>query len=193
MKIKHIALIPALCILLCACGEKPGTASESVSAWPPHAPDATPYVRLYSEPEQTADDSAAVYSSLEDMYKELYEQVGCFWFKDWELEMFRGLPQDEPYSFVVHNEASLSDMSEPELLIPDAEKFTALGCDAEIRAMCAVEGGKERYAYTMIVRTEPEHLWEISGAVDGLYVVEQLYPSVDVRFDIHVWPGEVQP
>ena len=53
-----------------------------------------------------------------------------------------------------------------------------------------VEAGKEYSAWVTIITTTPSHFWEISSSLDEKLHVEQLYKSVDIRFDTVVWPEE---
>ena len=56
--------------------------------------------------------------------------------------------------------------------------------------MRGVADGKESLAWVTIITTTPSHLWELSDSLEEQLHVEQLYQSVDIRFDTVVWPEE---
>ena len=195
---KHrIMLLLFLCtFFLTACRNRSEAATiETVSPWPSHAPEATPYVRLQSEegelpgPESEAGRSDQ-YESYEDIMRRIYAEEGNYYGKDWEMQMFRELPQDEPYSFVVRTNAMLQGADTLDDHIALAQKFSELGCEAKVKEMRSVEAGKEYSAWVTIITTTPSHFWEISSSLDEKLHVEQLYKSVDIRFDTLVWPEE---
>ena len=111
---RRTTLLLILCmIILAACGKRPEAATiVTASPWPSHAPGATPYVRLQAEtgtmPNTETHQGPVEYSeSYEDIIRKLYAEDGNYYGKDWEMQMFRELPQDEPYSFVVRTDAML--------------------------------------------------------------------------------------
>jgi len=176
--------------LLCSACAKAEDESITRQPWPSHAPEATPYVRsveISSQPPDP-DANAEVCSSLEELLASIYVQENNFYIIDWEFEMFKELPQDEPYSFVVHLEPITG--LELEAAMTAAQEFTGLGIEAKVKACCTRYEGMDEWAYTCIVRCTPEKLWEISAATENLYHVEQLYITVDKRFDTLVWPEE---
>ena len=196
MKQRITLLFILYMVFLAACGNhsEPATVT-TVSPWPSHAPDATPYVRLQSETSgmpapENGQGQAGHYESYEDFIHSIYAEEGNYYGKDWELQMFRELPQDEPYPFVVRTNAMLQGADTLDDHIALAEKFSELGCEAKVKEMRSVEDGKERTAWVTIITTTPFHLWEISDSLSEKLHVEQLYKSVDIRFDTVVWPEE---
>lgn len=220
----YIALL--LCAaLLSGCASE---AEESTAAWPTHEPGATPYVRLMpSEGELRAQAEATEqepqeYGSPQELLRSLYDEVGSFYIKSDEREMFLELPQDEPFSFVAHvfpdygSDPRLQELSDKlngesveseeaalerwsalmelenqlyrEYTIRTAEEFAAQGCDCEVRVLRSDEYGIDFEGYICIVTATPERLWELSGTMERLYHIEQLYDSVDRRFTETVWP-----
>ncbi len=100
------------------------------------------------------------------------------------------LPQKEPYSFAVHTNAMLRGADTADDHIALAKKFAELGCEAKVKEMRSVEDGKEYIAWVTVITTTPSHLWEISGSLGEELHIEQLYKSVDIRFDTVIWPEE---
>ena len=128
------------------------------------------------------------YKSYEDIIHSIYAEEGNYYGKDWELQMFRELPQDEPYPFVVRTNAMLQGADTVDDHIALAQRFTELGCDAKVKEMRSIEDGKEYTAWVTIITTTPSHFWEISSSLDEKLHIEQLYKSVDIRFDTVIWP-----
>ena len=191
---KTVALIACLCgFLLSACGNQPGRADiVGTEAWPSHAPGATPYVRLKNEAQaEREEEPDEHYNTYEELLRSMYAEEGDFYAKDWEMQMFRDLPQGEPYSFVVHTDVMLrgEDTLEEHILL--AQKFADMGCAAKVKEMRAVYEGQEEIGWVTIVTTTPAHLWELSDRIGQRLHIEQLYPQVDARFEKTVWP-EVQ-
>ena len=194
---QRITLLFILCmVFLAACGNhsEPATVT-TVSPWPSHAPDATPYVRLQSEASgmpssETEQGQPEDYKSYEDIIHSIYAEEGNYYGKDWELQMFRELPQDETYPFVVRTNAMLQGADTVDDHIALAQRFTELGCDAKVKEMRSIEDGKEYTAWVTIITTTPSHFWEISSSLDEKLHIEQLYKSVDIRFDTVVWPED---
>ena len=174
---RRITLLFILCmIILVACGKRPEAATlVTASPWPSHAPGATPYIRLQTEaggmPNPETHQGPVEYSeSYEDFIRSIE------------------LPQDEPYPFVVRTNAMLQGADTLDDHIALAEKYSELGCEAKVKEMHSVEDGKEHTAWVTIITTTPSHFWEISGSLSEKLHVEQLYKSVDIRFDTVVWP-----
>jgi len=196
MKYRIILLLILCTVFLTACGNQSESATITPeSPWPSHAPGATPYVRLQSETSgmpvpENGQGQADHYESYEDFIRSIYAEEGNFYGKDWELQMFRNLPQDEPYPFVIHTYAMLQGADTIDDHIALAQKFVELGCEAKVKEMRSVEDGKEYLAWVTIITTTPSHLWELSDSLEEQLLVEQLYQSVDIRFDTVVWPEE---
>ncbi len=192
---RRATLLLILCmIFLAACGKRPEAATiVTASPWPSHAPGATPYVRLQAESSTTPNSGTHQgpvehSESYEDIIRKLYTEDGNYYGKDWEMQMFRELPQDEPYSFVVRTDAMLQGGDTLDDHIALAQEFAELGCEAKVKEMRSIEDGKEFTAWVTIITTTPAHFWEISGSLEEKLHVEQLYQSVDIRFDTVVWP-----
>jgi hypothetical protein len=181
-------------IFLAACGKRPEAATiVTASPWPSHAPGATPYVRLQAESSTTPNSGTHQgpvehSESYEDIIRKLYTEDGNYYGKDWEMQMFRELLQDVPYAFVVHTNAMLQGADTLEDHIALAQKFTDLGCEARVKEMRSVEEGQEHTAWVTVITTSPAHIWEISDSLGETLHIEQLYKSVDIRFDKVVWP-----
>lgn len=187
MKRKIVAsiLIPMLSLALLS-----GTAEAAPiqKPWPTHAPEATPYVRV--------NDSTAVYEgeaehvefeSIEDMWGHFYTQFGCFYARDEELEMFRNLPQDKPYSFVPHSARFELDEGEAMRM---ARYFDALeGVDARVIAQHTLFEGLDDWGYLTVVTMTPARFFELSEKAGEPFMIEQLYDGVRERFDVDYWPG----
>ena len=192
---RKVTLLFILCmIILAACGKRPEAATlVTASPWPSHAPGATPYIRLQTEaggmPNPETHQGPVEYSeSYEDFIRSIYAEEGNYYVIDWELEMFKSLPQDKPYPFVVRTNAMLQGADTLDDHIALAQKFSELGCEAKVKEMHSVEDGKEHTAWVTIITTTPSHFWEISDSLSEKLHVEQLYKSVDIRFDTVVWP-----
>ena len=196
MKQRRFFLLFLCTFFLTACGNHSESAEiTTASPWPSHAPDATPYVRLQAEPggrpsPESEQSPTEHEKSYEDFIRSIYAEEGNYYGKDWELQMLKDLPQDEPYPFVVHTMAMLQGADTVEDHIALAKKFVELGCDAKVKEMRRVEEGKEYTAWVTIITTTPSHFWEISSSMNEKLDVEQLYESVDIRFDTVVWPEE---
>ena len=136
MKQKTVLLVILCMVFLTACGKGSETeALESASPWPSHAPGATPYVRLENEageiPQSEQNDNTAEnFESYEDYINSIYTSEGDLYAKKSEMAMFKEeLPQDVPYSFVVHTNAMLRGADKADDHIALAKKFTELGCE----------------------------------------------------------------
>ncbi|MBQ9663727.1 MAG: hypothetical protein IJV40_11315 [Oscillospiraceae bacterium] len=195
---KHrIILLFFLCtVFLTACGNRSESATITPeSPWPSHAPDATPYVRFQSEANgipapENEQGQTENYGSYEEFIHSIYAVEGKFYGKDWELQMFKDLPQDEPYPFVIRTNAMLQGADSVDDHIALAQRFAELDCEAKVKEMRRVEDGKEYLAWVTIITTTPSHLWKLSDSLEEQLHVEQLYQSVDIRFDTVVWPEE---
>lgn len=197
MKHRIVLLLFLAALFLAACGRQPESADGTGSPWPTHAPGATPYVRqqpvsseaLHPEDKQ---DPAGQYESYYDFIRSMYAQEGNFYGNDWELQMFKALPQDEPYSFVIHTAAMLhsADTDTADEHIALAQIFAGLGCEAKVKESRSIEDGKEYVSWITIVTTTPARLWELSDSMDEYLHVEQLYESVDAKYDTVIWPEE---
>ena len=187
---KRIVLLTfcCACLLFSACSATEENRSIPRLPWPSHAPEATPYIRKAdaSTMPPNPDTNAETYNSLEELLASIYKQEGNFFMKDWELELFKALPQDEAYNFVVHLEPVTG--LELETAMVAALEFSELGVTSEVMAYHRIYDGADDWAYTCIIQCTPEMLWEISYLTENLYHVEQLYESVAQRFDTHIWP-----
>ncbi|MBQ6609695.1 MAG: hypothetical protein IJH70_04610 [Oscillospiraceae bacterium] len=196
MKQRRFFLLFLCTFFLTACGNHSESAEiTTASPWPSHAPEATPYVRLQSEtnglPSPESEQGQTEHEeSYENFIRSVFAEEGNYYGKNWELQMFKDLPQDEPYPFVVRTNAMLQGADTVEDHIALAKKFAELGCDAKVKEMRSVEDGKEYLAWVTIITTTPSHLWELSDSLEEQLHVEQLYQSVDIRFDTVVWPEE---
>ena len=188
---KRKAILPfLLCLVfLAACGSSSApAATETGTPWPSHAPEATPYVRLQTEPAAAPPEEGEQHESWGDLLQSMYTAEGDFYAINWEMEMFWKLPQDEPYSFVVHTAAMLQGADSLEDHIALAQKFIDLGCEAKVKEMYSVEQGQVYTGWATVIITTPAHVWEISESLSEQIFLEQLYESVDIRFDKVVWP-----
>ena len=191
MKQKAILLFLFCLVFLAACGgsAEPAAAASEVP-WPSHAPEATPYVRLQTEPAAAppSETEGEHYDNWEELLRNMYTVEGDLYAINWEMEMFRELPQDEPYAFVVHTSAMLRGADTLDDHIALARKFIDLGCEAKVKEMHSVEEGQEYTAWVTVITATPAHIWKISGSLGETLHIEQLYKSVDIRFDKVVWP-----
>ena len=175
-----IVLLAALMLAGCA------RAEAAPTPWPTHAPEATPYVRIYNEADVPRADEGEHFESMEDLWSSIYEEFGCFYAKRDELEMFRSLPQDEPYDFVPHSVRFELDEGEAMRM---AKLFDALdGVDARVIAMHTLESGVPDWGFMTVVTMTPARLFALSEELDEHFMFEQFYESVRLRFDIDYWP-----
>ncbi|MDO4989696.1 MAG: hypothetical protein Q4E45_04235 [Eubacteriales bacterium] len=183
MNLRLTKAIPALLLLLlilvgCA---RTDAAPPSARPWPTHAPEATPYVRLMSEAAPKADEEYADFS-----WDAIYERFGSFYARKDELELFRALPQDEPYSFVPHSARFVLDEGEA---LRMAELFDGQeGCQARVIAMHQITDGLDDWGFLTVVDCTPARLFELSGEISEQFMFEQFYPAVRERFDVDYWP-----
>ena len=175
-----IVLLAALVLGGCA------RAEAAPSPWPTHAPEATPYVRIYNEADVPRAEEGEHFESMEALWSSIYEEFGCFYAKHDELEMFRSLPQDEPYDFVPHSVRFELDEGEAMRM---ARLFDALdGVDARVIAMHTLESGVPDWGFMTVVNMTPARLFALSEELDEHFMFEQFYESVRLRFDIDYWP-----
>lgn len=185
-KINGLILIPMLSLALLS-----GTAEAAPiqKPWPTHAPEATPYVRIYNAEDfpKAEEAETVVFESIEDLWGHLYTQFGRFYARDEEYEMFRSLPQDEPYPFVPHSVRFELDEGEAMRM---ARYFDALdGVDARVIAMHQLVEGLEDWGYLTVVTMTPARFFELSEEAGEPFSFEQLYDGVRERFDVDYWPG----
>lgn len=185
------AVLWLLCFTMLMCT---GCASQSEGLipqkpWPSHAPGTSPYIRVPERQPQNTESESVI--SLEEYLDSLYVRENNFLFLDWELEMFKALPQDEPFSFTVHL-FSLADYGSNDNDLKTAEEFASLGADAQVKAYTHIEDGVEETSYSCFVRCTPAELWEMSSRTQELYFIEQQYETVAQRFDTHIWPTETE-
>ncbi|MBR6838992.1 MAG: hypothetical protein IKM82_00195, partial [Oscillospiraceae bacterium] len=143
-KINGLILIPIFALALTV-GAK-ADASPIQKPWPTHAPEATPYVRIYDGTAVHEGEAEPVeFESIEDMWSHFHEKFGRFYARGEELEMFRNLPQDEPYPFVPHSVRFELDEGEAMRM---ARYFDALdGVDARVIAQHTLFEGLEDWGY----------------------------------------------
>jgi hypothetical protein len=87
-KIVGSILIPVLSFALLGAA---ADTSPIIKPWPTHAPEATPYVRVYNAEDfpKAEEAETVVFESIEDLWGRLYTQFGRFYARDEEYEMFR--------------------------------------------------------------------------------------------------------
>ena len=184
-KINGLILIPMLSLALLS-----GTAEAAPiqKPWPTHAPEATPYVRVYNAEDfpKAEEAETVVFESIEDLWGHLYTQFGRFYARDEEYEMFRNLPQNEPYSFVPHSVRFELDEGESMRM---ARYFDALeGVDARVIAQHTLFEGLDDWGYLTVVTMTPARFFELSEEAGEPFSFEQLYDGVRERFDVDYWP-----
>lgn len=175
-------------LLLCVgCAPEPaGTIPRMPQPSP--APEATPYVKLPVTSEAPPTPEAEFYDSWEEMLESFYVAENNLWFNDWELEMFKALPQDEPYTFTVH--LATRTKHDNDEVMATAREFSELGAETEVWDMVSIFNGEEEHYYTCFVRCTPNELWTLSGKTKQYYQIEQQYESVFKRCDKLIWPEE---
>lgn len=162
-------------------------AASASKPWPTHAPEATPYVRVYSEADIPRAEEGEHFESMEDLWRSIYAEFGHFYAKQDELEMFRALPQDEPYSFVPHSARFHLDKTEAMRM---ARLFSEKeGCTVNVKALHQLVDGLHDWSYITIVTMTPARMFELSEEMDESFMIEQLYAAVDERFDQLIWDG----
>ena len=185
-KISGLILVPLLSFTILSAAAE---ASPITKPWPTHAPEATPYVRVYNAEDfpKAEEAETVVFESIEDLWGHLYTQFGHFYAKSDELEMFRNLPQDEPYPFVPHSVRFELDEGEAMRM---ARYFGALdGVDARVIAQHTLQDGLEIWDYLTVVTMTPARFFELSEEAGEPFSFEQLYDGVRERFDVDYWPG----
>jgi len=184
-KIVGSILIPVLSFALLGAA---ADTSPIIKPWPTHAPEATPYVRVFEDSAVQEDQAEpVVYESIEDMWAHFKEKCGHFYAKSDELEMFRNLPQDEPYPFVPHSIRFELDEGEAMRM---ARYFDALdGCEAKVIAQHTLQDGLDTWDYLTVVTMTPARFFELSEEAGEPFSFEQLYAGVRERFDVDYWPG----
>ncbi len=177
-----------LCSLLTLALAGQAHAAPTAKPWPTHAPEATPYVRVndgsavyVGEPEPVYDESP------EDFWGRFHEKFGRFYARGEELEMFRSLPQEEPYPFVPHSVRFELDEGEAMRM---ARYFDALdGVEARVIAQHTLLDGLDDWAYLTVVTMTPARFFELSEEAGEPFSFEQLHDGVRERFDVEYWPG----
>jgi len=183
--LKSLAVCLLLALTLAGCSHAGAAAAPSAKPWPTHAPDATPYVRTYSA-EEVQTPAHAEAEPIEVFWESIYARFGNFYAKDWELDMFRALPQDVPYDFVPHTPPFGLDEGEAMRM---ARLFDGLdGCEAKVIAMHQITDGLDDWGYLTVVTMTPARLFELSETLEETFMFEQFYESVRERFDIDYWP-----
>lgn len=184
MKHTPMKTIPLLLMLIlaltgCTHASAAGSTPQPGSAWPTHAPGATPYVRVYPAGDAQAE-------SAEFGWDSVYDAFGSFYAKDWELELFRALPQDAPFAFVPFSPHFVMDEGEAMRM---ARLFDGLdGCSARVIAMHQITDGLDVWGFLTVVEMTPGRLFELSEELDERFRFEQFYSSVEELFDIAYWP-----
>ena len=191
MKRTALLIIFCMMLLLAACAAEPASGDIPRLPWPSHAPEATPYVRVPEHSATPPTPQAEFYDSWEELLASMYVAENNFWFNDWELEMFKALPQDEPYDFTVHLATAAGHDNLD--VMKTAEEFVDLGIETEVWDMRSVFGGEEEHYYVCFIRCTPVELWEISGKTQEYYKIEQKYQSVAERCDMRIFPTEGEP
>jgi hypothetical protein len=152
-----------LCSLLSLTLLGGGASADSPSKpWPTHAPEATPYVRVFdSETAPPRPEGGPVqYGSVEELWDSIKTRFGCFYAKNDELDMFRALPQNEPFSFVPHSPRDELDEGEA---MRTARLFDALeGCEARVIAQHTLFEGLDDWGYLTVVTMSPARFFELS-------------------------------
>ena len=174
-----ILLLFSLLLAGCA-GAK---AAPAAKPWPTHAPEATPYVRVFTpEAAPPPPDTDAVCITWDD----LYARFGNFYARTEELEEFRALKPDEPYSFVSHSERSGLDEGETMRMARLFDRQE--GVEARVLAMHSLANGLDDWSFLCVIDTTPARLFELSEEMDETFMFEQFYDGVRERFDISYWP-----
>lgn len=178
-KITYHGIIFFAALVLAGCAR----AEAAPSPWPTHAPEATPYVRIFTpEVAPPQPDTDAVYITWDD----LYARFGHFYARTEELELFRALPPDETYSFISHSERSGLDEGETMRMARLFDKQESV--NARVIAMHSITSGLDSWNFLCVVETTPARLFELSEEMDETFMFEQFYDVVRERFDIPYWP-----
>ena len=197
MKKQTVLVISLILILvLSACSSKTMASTdviENLDYLPEHAPETSPFVRTEPVPENYGLRTSNSFERPKE---------GCFTFYNlWEYEMFKGMEpsdglqhphyvspyeQDTPYNFVIKQTEMTSLKSEA---LEIAETFSQEGMKSRVKSYTSIENGKENTAYIAVITMTPNELWALSQTIEDNFLVEQLYPSVDLRFNEIVWEG----
>ena len=180
---------PLLLAALLLAGCAAPAVSPAASPWPTHAPDATPYVRTMAPEAAARPEAVENVQSIEVLWGDIYEQFGHFYAKKDELELFRSLPQEEPYSFVPHSPRFSLDEGEAMRM---ARLFDGLdGVEARVIAMHQIVNGLDDWDFLTVLTMTPARLAALSEEVDEMFMLERFWPSVEERFDIAYWPDGI--
>ena len=92
-KIVGSILVPLLSFTILSAAAE---ASPITKPWPTHAPEATPYVRVFEDSAvQEGQAEPVEFESIEDMWSHFHEKHGRLYARREELEMFHNHPQNE--------------------------------------------------------------------------------------------------
>ena len=175
-RLHGIVLLAALTAAGCA------RAEAAPSPWPTHAPEATPYVRVFTPEAAPPPETDAVTITWDD----LYTRFGHFYARKEELDLFRALPPDEPYAFVTHSERSGLDEGETMRVARLFDRQEGVG--ARVFAMHGITNGLDDWSFLCVVETTPARLFALSEEMDETFMFERFYDEVRERFDIPYWP-----
>ncbi len=181
----------AVLLLLLFLGFKGAEAEAAPKPWPTHAPEATPYVRVYDAKSAppAAEAEPASFESIDDMWAHFYTKFGRFYSRDEEYELFRSLPPDEPYSFVPHSAYFMLDEGEAMRM---ARYFDGLdGCEARVIAQHTIVGGAEEWDYLTVVTMTPSRFFALSEEPGESFMIERFHDAVRDRFDADYWPDGI--
>ncbi len=184
-KITYHGIIFFTALVLGGCAR----AEAAPSPWPTHAPEATPYVRVFSEADVPRAEEAEHFESMEDLWSSIYEEFGRFYAKRDELEMFRSLPQDKPYSFVPHSPRFTLDEGEAMRMARLFDKLE--GCEVKVIALHQLVDGLDDWGFLTVVTMTPARLFELSEELDESFMFEQFHDEVRERFDIDYWSDDL--
>ena len=188
---KRKSLIGGVMLLLLFLVFKGANAEAAPQPWPTHAPDATPYVRVYDagSASPAAEGEPASFESIDDMWAHFYTKFGRFYSRDEEYELFRSLPPDEPYSFVPHSAYFMLDEGEAMRM---ARYFDALdGVDARVIAQHTLLDGLDDWCYLTVVTMTPSRFFALSEEPGESFMIERFHDAVRDRFDADYWPDGI--
>ena len=165
MKVLPLFLLVTLTVMGCARADLPEE-TPTAGFWPTHAPGATPYIRTAPAEREPVPAEAETYVSIEALWGDIYEEFGHFYAKKYELELFRSLPQDEPFSFVPHSPRFVLDEGEA---LRMAMLFDGLeGCEARVIALKQIVDGQDDWGFLTVLTMTPARLFELSELREGL-------------------------
>ncbi len=182
-----VVLTQTFALGLAGCSSNATAQSPAVAAapWPSHAPEATPYIHVYTGNEAAADAGGDA-EAFETAWDAMYERFGSFYARKAEFEMFRSLPQEEAYPFVPHSEGfSLNEGEAMRMAMLFGEME---GCEAKVIALHQITAGVDDWNYLTVVTMTPSRMFELSTELEESFMIEQLYEGVRERFDIDYWP-----